>query len=230
MQKIVNNEKIKEYLSTHQLDDMFPEDVVRHMYLTEYEKGENVVQIGNHFESFYILLEGKLKVYTILENGKKVLYRFHNPLSFIGDLEFVNDHPSSANFEALVTSLLICVPMDILRKYMIRSPEFLILINRSIAEKFRTSSVISSMNLMYPLENRVASYLLSMSQIKNQGLIEEFRVVTISEMADLLCTSYRHLSRVLSEFEEQGIIERKRGKIKMNDYKKIEELSIGLFE
>ncbi len=68
------------------------------------------------------------------------------------------------------------------------------------------------MNLTYPLENRVASYLDSISQGANHQTIDEFKTCTIGEMAELLCTSYRHLSRVLNDFEQKGMIQRNRGK------------------
>ncbi len=60
--------------------------------------------------------------------------------------------------------------------------------------------------------------------------IDEIQVSNLEEMASLLCTSYRHLSRVLQQFEIDGILERNRGKIKILNFDKLSQLSVGLFE
>lgn len=230
----MNSEKnynlIKSYLIQYEMYEIFSKKIIDHMSLVHYEKGEDVIKLGQTMDNYYLLVEGKLKIYTLQENGKKVLIRFYNPMNVLGDLEYITNYPARTIIEALQPSTLISVPMGIIRDDTYDSAEFLRFVIKTLSHKLYTYSSMSSLNLVYPLENRLASYLESISQIDNNERIDEIRACNMEEMADLLCTSYRHLSRVLRDFEARGILMRNRGQIKILDFKKLQSLSVGLFE
>lgn len=221
---------LNDYITKHGLDAVFEDSLVGNMKLKEVVRGEQLVRLGEKLEWFYLLVAGKLKVYRLVENGKKILIRFFRPLSAIGDLEFLSDFPPNAVVEAIDPSLVIAVPMKEIRKKAYDCPRFLRFVILQLSQKAYAFSKISSMNLVYPLENRIASYLWSVSKIDDDKDLEEIRVNSLTELADLLATSYRHLSRVLSSMESEGIISRIRGGIKIIDFQKLETLSVGLFE
>ena len=223
-------ERIKHYLDAFEMSDVFSDELIEQMTLTTFEKGEDIITLDTQMENFYILVEGKLKVYTLQENGKKVLIRFYNPKSIMGDLEYLTNYPIKAIVESLRHSTLITVPMDILKKHTIDCPQFLRFVIQNLSHKLYTFSNMSSLNLVYPLENRLASYLVSISEISSHDRINEIKVYNMEEMADLLCASYRHLSRVLSDFEQRGILIRNRGNIKIIDFDTLIDLSVGIFE
>jgi len=225
-----NNSLIKDYLNKFEMSDVFSDELISHMTLAHYLKGEDVIKLSQEMDNYYLLVKGKLKIYTLQENGKKVLIRFYTPMNVLGDLEYITDYPARTIIEALQDSTLISVPMKIIREHTYDSPEFLRFVIKTLSHKLYTYSTMSSLNLVYPLENRLASYLESISQLENQERIDEIRACNMEEMADLLCTSYRHLSRVLSDFENRGILKRNRGKIKILDFNKLQDLSVGLFE
>jgi CRP-like cAMP-binding protein len=54
---------------------------------------------------------------------------------------------------------------------------------------------------MYPVEVRLATYLLSVSQLSTSSL---------TDAAQLIGTSYRHLNRVIQKFCAEGLIARKK--------------------
>ncbi len=221
---------ISKYIETFELDDVFNDDLVKRMELRTLARGEHLVRIGEAIDYFYLLVEGKLKIYTFQENGKKVLIRFYRPLNAIGDLEYLSEYIPNAAVEALEQSKVLSIPMKELRHYTHDCPKFLRFVITQLSHKLYTYSKISSLNLVYPLENRVASYLWSVSQIDDNRQLEEIRVNSLEEMANLLATSYRHLSRVLNKMQTNRVISRTRGNIKITDFKQLEKLAIDLFE
>ena len=71
-----------------------------------------------------------------------------------------------------------------------------------------------ALNLFYPVEVRLASYLLSMTP-NDQTLGST--VDQLTDIADLIGTSYRHVNRTLRRFVEAGLIERNRRVITLVD-------------
>lgn len=230
MKSAVNPQMIRDYLEQYQMMDIFSDDLISHMVLSTFSRGENIAQLNEPLTSFHLLVEGKLKIYTLQENGKKVLIRFYRPMSVIGDLEFVSDYPVKAVVEALETSVLISIPMDILRSRTYECPKFLRFVIANLSQKLSTWSNMAGLNLVYPLENRVASYLVSISELSDSNRLDEIRVTSLEEMADLLCSSYRHLHRILEGFQAQGIISRHRSNIRILDFERLKSLSVGIFE
>lgn len=70
---------------------------------------------------------------------------------------------------------------------------------------------------MYPVEVRLASYLLSVSFDKSDSLFDGQIRISIKDAANLIGTSYRHLNRVIGQFCTEGLIERNKGFILVKD-------------
>jgi CRP-like cAMP-binding protein len=81
-----------------------------------------------------------------------------------------------------------------------------------ITQKFYMKSNSLSFNLMYPVEVRLASYLLSVSFDESDSLLKgQLRSTSLRDAANLIGTSYRHLNRVIQQFCTEGLIERNKG-------------------
>ena len=89
----------------------------------------------------------------------------------------------------------------------------------------------SSINLLYPLENRLASYI-------NESLVygenEENLYIDFDEnlinIADLLGSSYRHLLRTFNTLCKKGVLERECGKYKVINKTLLKELAGDLYQ
>ncbi|MFH4289055.1 helix-turn-helix domain-containing protein, partial [Acinetobacter baumannii] len=77
--------------------------------------------------------------------------------------------------------------------------------------KLNRLSKNSTINLLYPLENRLASYMLAAGE---RAVQHGNRIVfsgNLTETAELLGTSYRHLLRTLNVFCDKEIIKKNDG-------------------
>lgn len=230
MKTILNPAAIQGYLEKYDMTEIFMAPLTEQMTLSVFERGESIAPLNEPLTHFHLLVEGKLKIYTLQENGKKVLIRFYRPMSVIGDLEYVSNYPVRAVVEALEQTTLITIPMAVLRENTMDCHKFLRFVIGTLSQKLYTWSNMAGLNLVYPLENRVASYLVSITEISDRTRLDEIQVNSLEEMADLLCSSYRHLHRILESFESQGIISRKRSNIRILDFDRLEALSVGIFE
>lgn len=209
MKKFRNLDYAEKALKKLNLNYQLPPDLMDQMEIHQYQKGELICHTGIEMEYFYFLSKGRFKVYTVKENGKSLLLRFYEPGSVIGDMEYFNEKKADCDVQATLDVELLAIPFEALEKHTRENTDFMIFICQSLAQKLKNASTSSSINLTYPLQNRFASYLIATS---DEGQIESLKAEKFSDLADMLGTTYRHLHRVMKDFVDRGLIEKK-GKI-----------------
>lgn len=226
MKRVNDRNLLEVYIRQFGLDSLFQKDMRPYMSLMSFERGECICNTGDELEYFYFNVYGKLKVYTLMENGKSLLLRFNKPLSVVGDLEFMSGYKIKCNVDSLNESHLIGIKVEDIKKHAESDPIFLSFVIRSLGYKLYTISNSTSINLLYSLEKRFASYIISISgeEAGSKG-INELKTSSMTEMATLLGTSYRHLNRVIRELSDKGIVSKKNGNITVLDYQALKKLA-----
>lgn len=226
MKRINNLDMLLSYVEKYNLNSIFEKEMTHSMELLSFSKGELVCSKSSELKYMYFLVSGKLKVYTLHDNGKSILLRFNKPLSILGDLEFLSAHKIQCNVESVNESIVIAIKTSDLLKYAYSDSKFLRFIIKNLSQKLYAVSNSASINLLYPLENRFASYLLSVSLDENNfNNISDIKTSKFTELATLLGTSYRHLCRVINDFICKDIIFKKGSTIIIKDINKLKELS-----
>jgi CRP-like cAMP-binding protein len=99
-----------------------------------------------------------------------------------------------------------------------------------MSEKLKNGSNNSSINLLYPLENRLASYILAFAEISDDKIKKFIFKENYNEIAELLGSSYRHLNRTLNKFCSDGILKKNNKEYVIEDYKKLLYLAGDLYK
>ncbi|MTI69649.1 MAG: cyclic nucleotide-binding domain-containing protein [Firmicutes bacterium] len=226
MKRIYDEKLLNNYIEMFRIYNYLDGDIYEDMNLFKYEKGEVIYKENDKINYFYFLVKGRLKIYTLQENGKKLLLRFNKPLAILGDLEYLNNYTIKTNVESLDSSLLIGIDINVLREKTKDNIKFYRFIIKNLSHKLYTISNSSSINLLYPVKNRFASYLVSVLD----GTKKEIMTSNYIELANLLGTSYRQLNRVINDLTKKGIIIKENKEIKIIDYNKLKTLSKGLYK
>ena len=232
MKRIYNQAKLDNYIEKNNIEDYFGIDMQKYMELHIFDKGSHLVKTNEPIDYFYFLVEGKVKVYTVLKNGKSLLFRLYKPMIIIGDVEFIDCDTANSNIEAINECLCIGISMNNIRKYAVNDPTFLRRMCTSLGKKFISSSISSSINILYPLENRLSSYLLAITPENSKNFNLDGGIITdkFTEMADLLGTSYRHLIRTINKLCKLKIIRKEKNLIVILDKKALEDLAGDLYK
>ncbi|OOM15771.1 regulatory protein YeiL [Clostridium saccharobutylicum] len=224
MRRISDSNLLNHYILKHNIENIFDLDLFNYMDLHFYEKGEYILKAQTNLEYYYILVDGKIKVTYIFENGKSMLLKFYKDFNSIGDLELLKNLPITCDIDAVQDSYLIAISSNLLRKLYLDNPKFLRHLIHSLSEKLYATVNDTSCNFVYPLINRLASYLV-------ENLTERDYIVldsSFSEIAQFLGTTYRHLNRTLKELEGKSIIRCDSKKVYILDENKLRELSKNL--
>ncbi|MCY6353819.1 cyclic nucleotide-binding domain-containing protein [Clostridium sp. ZS2-4] len=231
MLRINDENKLEYYIDKYKIRDIFDKDVKKYMELILFNKNDHICRSTEKIEYFYFLVKGKVKVYTLLKNGKSLLLQFYKPLNIFGDIEFVDIDKTSSNIQAMESTLCIGISMENLRKNALDDTKFLKYICRNLGSKLDKFSKFSSINLLYPLENRLASYILAITpDSDNSSNTDGFFTYKLTEMADLLGTSYRHLTRTINKLCNENIIKKEKDSIIILNRELLEELACDIYE
>ncbi|GGE72468.1 transcriptional regulator YeiL [Priestia taiwanensis] len=230
MKQIHDVSKLEKYVKKHHIDTFFSTDMTNKMELFLFKKHDYICKENEDISYLYFFVEGKVKAYNTLSNGKALLLRFYEGLQVVGDVELVQARKTSANVQAIEDSYCIGIPLEKLRDQLLNDATFLRFICSSLAEKFSRLSKNSSINLLYPLENRLAGYILATLE---KGQEDEKKFIfygNLTAISELLGTSYRHLMRVLHTFVERGIIRKRNRHFEIMNMQLLEELAEDIYK
>lgn len=226
MKEIMDTEKLNHYLKVHQLENVFKGALVPHLSLYQVEQGECICSQGDRLNYLYVLVKGKVKVYTTSDEGKNLILSFKTPLEVIGDIEYIQSIDIINTVEAVSGVCVIGIHHQWLKKYAEGHPSFLQFLLRVITQKFYIKSKSLSFNLMHPVEVRLASYLLSVSFDETSAQITgRLNTESLKDTANFIGTSYRHLNRVIQQLCKDGLIDRSNGYIQVKDWEGLKALS-----
>lgn len=231
---IIHNEtRLEQYLTTYKIADCFSSfaeyrprfQLVRfHPKELLYPKKESITQV-------YFFISGHLKICANLSSGQTLLLRFYNSFHFIGDLELYEMASPANTIEAATECLCIAFSIVGIKNRLFTDTLFLNFISRSLAEKLAASSQNSAINILYPLEKKLASYIYVVGTRKRTP--DGQTVVVFDEnlklTSELLGTSYRHLHRTLHQFQETGILGRQGNAYVVIDESALRELASDLY-
>lgn len=227
MKKIHDKEKLKAYIDKYGIDKIFSRDMTEYMELLAFEENDYICKAGERLDTFFFFVEGKAKVYAAQSNGKSLLLCFYYPFKVLGDLEFQHLENADCSVQVIEAGCCIGISMDNIRRYLGGDVKFLKYVCSSLGEKLRRLSNYSSINLLYPLENRLSSYILGCRRSDEQNHI--VFEGNLSEVAELLGTSYRHLLRTLNLLCDQKAIKKNIHNYEILDMDKLESLAGDLY-
>lgn len=210
MEKIEDTFIIENYYNEVKINSLFDKDIKNHIKLFKFERNEYICREGEELTHCMFIIEGKAKVFKTLLNGKNLLLCFYKPFQVLGDIEIIKNQATTATVQALSTCYCLAISMEKAREELTNDSKFLKVISGSLAEKLSAISLNSSINLLYPLENRLASYInesLVPIESQNSKVYIDFDENLVN-LAELLGSSYRHLLRTFNGLCKKGILEK----------------------
>lgn len=226
MKELHATEMIEEFLRSYKVETLFTDEIIPYLTLFEFEKGEQICSQGEPVEYLYILVKGKVKIFTTSEEGKTLILSFKTPIEVIGDIEYVQEIDTINTVEAVSPLVMIGVRQTVVRRFLKDHSAFLQFLLKIITRKFYIKSQFMRHNILYPVETRLASYLVSVAYDENEALVNgKVSTSNLTDIANLIGTSYRHLNRVIKDFCIKGLVERNNGAIVIKDLEGLKSLA-----
>lgn len=175
-----------------------------HAVTRAFPKNTVVITEGDHSDSLYIILSGKVKFYVSDEQGKEILLSEAGPGEYFGEIS-LDKGPRSASVMTLEPTRFSIVPKEDFRTFLTRSPEFAFnLINKLIHRVRVLTENVKSLALM-DVYGRVAHLLIDLATDDNGKLVIAAKP-TQQDMANRIGASREMISKILKDLEAGGYI------------------------
>lgn len=225
--QLLHDESLRnKYIRDYELHSTFSQELIASSQLHMFDKDEWIMLASDSLSYYYFILNGQVKISYPFENGKSLLLKFYGPMQTLGDMELLRNEPIRCDIQATRNTLLLGFPVSHLRSTYLMDPLFLQHLVKSLGDKLYATLNNEAYNLTYPLVNRLASYLMEVSQGESSLLLKD----TYENIAAFLGTTYRHLRRIFIQLEEQGILLSKGKSVTILDAKKLSSLAKGTFK
>lgn len=188
-----------EYWNPFFSTDYFSFDIRPYMNIMEFEPDEVILKENETPEYLYFLFDGRAKLFLTHSNGKISLINFISAPSFIGEMELINAQETANSIIAITKCHLFAIRIHECNDKLLNDTVFLKHLCVFLGKKAIANTSNYSKNQSYPLQNRLASFILITS---HNGLYTEKH----TEAAEYLGVTYRHLLYVIADYVKQGIL------------------------
>ncbi|ADJ28805.1 Crp/Fnr family transcriptional regulator [Nitrosococcus watsonii] len=171
-----------------------------------YPKHTILIHEGDHSDSLYIILSGKVKVYISDEDGKEVILRTQKAGEYFGELALLDKGPRSASVMALEKSRLSVVSKTVFNRCLTEHPDFALKLLCALTQRIRSLTENVKNLALLDVYGRVARTLLDLAIEKEGKLIIEERP-THQEIAQRVGASREMVSRIMGDLATGGYIE-----------------------
>jgi CRP/FNR family putative post-exponential-phase nitrogen-starvation transcriptional regulator len=213
------------YVRRHSLGSLLSPDLVEALQPVRRGPGEMLIRAGDPAARLLFFVEGRVKIYSTLDNGQSILAAIYKPFDVLGEVELFGSATYTLSVEALSETVCLSLPVAAIRKAAESNCRLFMYLCGRLGAKLADRVIAESINLRYPVENRLASYLLATPDDAGRNLATD----SLGELADFLGASYRQLGRVVRQFRNKGILERTRGRIRVLHKAKLQPLARDLY-
>lgn len=171
--------------------------------IRRYRKGTLLIEEGDHGDSLYLILKGRVKAYSLGANDREITFGVYGPGEYVGEMS-LDGGPRSASVITLEPATCSVVTRHTLRSHIAEHPDFALdLIARVIRRARLATNNARSMALL-DVYGRVTQLLdeLAVAQLDGTRIIEER--LTHAEIASRVGCSREMVSRLLKDLETGG--------------------------
>jgi CRP-like cAMP-binding protein len=207
---------IEEAMSTTPLLDSIPERTVHKLFeagrMRQYRRGTYVFHQGDDAPNVFFLWKGRVEISSISVTGHRQLHTTLDHPQFFGELGVLGNMPRTATAMALEDTTVWTASSESFLSFLTEHSDVSRSLLRALARQIQAHEAFTEDLLFLDLKGRVAKRLLqlvspSLEQLPKDGVVLP-SVVTHADLASLCGGSRENVTRILSEFQRRGLVER----------------------
>jgi CRP/FNR family transcriptional regulator, nitrogen oxide reductase regulator len=197
-----------------------------------HEKGftaeEFIYYEGDPAASFFVVADGRVKLIRHTASGKDVMLDLLTTGEFFGSLSTLEDELNAETVQAQTNTCVLTIEKHAFLKILDRFPSAAMAVLKITSQRLAEAQEMIRQISVYTVEQRLAFTLLRLAdkfgKPSSLGLLIEVPL-SRDDLAQMTATTTETASRVLSQFQKQGLIESGRQWISVKDRPALEKLA-----
>lgn len=187
------------------LSDEELDKVVAIATVKTFARGESIFFEGDDGDGFYMVLDGRVKIFKMSLDGKEQILHIFGPGEPFGEVPVFHGQPFPANALALIKSRLLFFPRREFVTLVTGNPSLALNMLAMLSLRLRRfANQIESLSLK-EVPGRLAAYLVYLTE--EQGSTTQVTLdIPKGQLASLLGTIPETLSRIFARMTEEGLI------------------------
>ena len=218
---ILNRIPLFEGLSDDQLRDLSSIAITK-----TYKRGTTIFSENDPGSGFYVVADGKIKIFKISGDGKEQILHIFGPGEPFGEAPVFEGKRFPAHAMALEDSQALYFPRVAFVDLVKRNPSLALSMLAVLSRRLRRFAALVEDLSLKEVPTRLAAHLVYLSE-NSQGEGELSLDISKNQLAGLLGTIPETLSRILTKMAKKGLIQIHGPKIKIMDKAGLDELAQG---
>ncbi len=188
----------------------------------KYNRGESIFFEGDEATGFYMVAEGKVKIFKMSLDGREQILHIFGPGEPFGEVPVFHGQPFPANAVTMARSSLLFFPRREFVELVSDTPSLALSMLAMLSLRLRRfASQVESLSLK-EVPGRLAAHLVYLAE--EQGRTDQVVLdIPKGQLASLLGTSPETLSRIFARMSDEGLIKVDGKKISLLDYDELME-------
>ena len=190
------------------LDKELLEQVSAAMRIRRLQRREFVIHKDVAGEGLFFLIQGRLQVVDIDEEGREVGLNFIEPGDFVGEMSVIDEMPPSASVIAVSESIVALLPRAVARQLFFRHPAIAERMMRRLTAKLRSVSALRAILGIPDAFQRVYALIHHFAGPDRGKLITIENMPTHQQISIIANTSRETVTRALRTLVQKGVLEK----------------------
>lgn len=196
---------LKEIPFLSDLADEILSELASHAKKHSFPKNSFIITEGDETNSMYILLSGKIRVFSSDSQGKEVTLLIQTPVSYFGELALLSNEPRSASVISLEKSDCAIIAQSDFKAWLSNHPEVAFSLIQDLAGTVRRLSDKVKQLALSNVYERTIQTLQEMAVTKDDVLFIPQRP-TQQELANMVGASREMVNKIMKELTKGGYI------------------------
>ena len=170
-----------------------------------YRRNTIIIEEGTTGDSLYVILDGRVKVYTSHGDEREFILDFYGHGDYVGEMA-LDGEPRSASVMAMESSTCVVVTRAQLVEHIGEHPEFALQLLARVIRRARFATTNAKNLALLDVYGRVARLLTGLAKPVDDALVVSERL-THQEIADRVGSSREMVSRILKDLVSGGYIQ-----------------------
>jgi CRP/FNR family cyclic AMP-dependent transcriptional regulator len=192
------------------VDPSWPEDLrtlVARGEPRRYRKGTLLIQEGDVGETLFIVLSGRVKVFSTDERDREIVYGVYGPGEYLGEMS-LDGGPRSACVITMEATVCSVVTRKTLREHIAANPEFAFELLARVIRRARLATQSARDMALLDVYGRVVKLLDELARSEPNGERVIHQRLTHGEIASRVGCSREMVSRLMKDLERGQHISR----------------------